>query len=90
MRFLEFFKNDGALPGILSAPIRENDLRLNQQPYPRCLQERDKDPDAKIEVLGGRVTQRRGKMDPAAAETRVQRALLLHDLAGERAVKDGD
>jgi len=50
----------------------------------------DKNPDDEIKILGGRVTGRRGEPDTAAAEVAVERALLLHDHVGQRAVKNRD
>jgi hypothetical protein len=68
----------------LWAPLRDG------EPDSPGFNQADKDPDDEIEVLGGRVTRRRGKPDTAAAEIAIQSALVLHDHICQGAVKNRD
>ena len=50
----------------------------------------DKNSDDEVEILGRRVTGRRGKPDTATAEIAIQSALVLHDHICQGAVKNRD
>jgi hypothetical protein len=60
------------------------------EPNPGDLKQGDKDAEAEIEILSGRIAERLRKMDTAFAEICVQCSLLFHDPARQRAVKNGD
>ncbi|HEV8492649.1 MAG TPA: hypothetical protein VGR76_10265 [Candidatus Angelobacter sp.] len=62
----------------------------DREPDAPSFNQTDKNPDDEIEILGGCVTGRRGELDTAAAEVPVERAFVLHDHVGQRAVKNRD
>lgn len=66
----------------------DRNLRSHREPDPSGFEQADEDSNHEIEVLGGNIAGRLGKIDAAAAEVAIQSALLLHDLNGQRAMKD--
>src|SRR6266700_202662 len=62
----------------------------NTEPDPASFEEADKDSNGEIKVLDDSVAHRGRKVDAAAAEIAGQRALLLHDLGGQRTMENRD
>lgn len=65
-------------------------LLVHGKPDPSGFNQRNKNSNAEVEILGGGVTGRGWKLNAAAAEISVECALFLHHHAGQWAVENGN